>query len=209
MMWKYNYTDPDILEHYGILGMKWGVRRFQDKNGRLTSAGKKRYDDETSNSFSKKSSFKASKEVGDSLIERKLGIKLSDRAKTAIKVGAGITAVALVAYGGYRLYNSDVGKPIRDYVDGVLKQFEDEAYIKAEKEDRIVFQTTGKLTEHAKKDLSTRDYDSNVMEHDPEQARSFRQAVINYRKQYKANTGYDLSLDAARNVVRKYYNVKV
>lgn len=32
------------LEHHGILGMKWGVRRFQNKDGSLTSAGKKRKD---------------------------------------------------------------------------------------------------------------------------------------------------------------------
>ena len=30
------------LEHHGILGMKWGVRRFQNKDGSLTPAGKKR-----------------------------------------------------------------------------------------------------------------------------------------------------------------------
>ena len=31
------------LEHHGIIGMKWGVRRYQNKDGTLTNAGKKRY----------------------------------------------------------------------------------------------------------------------------------------------------------------------
>lgn len=32
----------DELEHHGILGMHWGVRRYQNKDGTLTSAGKAR-----------------------------------------------------------------------------------------------------------------------------------------------------------------------
>ena len=33
------------LQHHGIPGQKWGVRRFQNKDGSLTTAGKKRVKD--------------------------------------------------------------------------------------------------------------------------------------------------------------------
>lgn len=44
---EYILTDSGELVHWGIKGMRWGVRRYQNKDGSLTKAGLKRYADET------------------------------------------------------------------------------------------------------------------------------------------------------------------
>jgi len=44
MAYIYRQPYPNELWHYGILGQKWGVRRYQNPDGSLTAAGKKRYD---------------------------------------------------------------------------------------------------------------------------------------------------------------------
>ena len=41
-----NTVYSDELQHHGIRGMRWGVRRYQNKDGSLTKAGERRYNKE-------------------------------------------------------------------------------------------------------------------------------------------------------------------
>lgn len=87
-MWCVVY--PDELYHHGILGQKWGVRRFQNKDGSLTSAGKKRYGSEGSDSREKKP------------INGK---------KIAVAVGATVAGVAAV--GLYAKYHNEINAALK------------------------------------------------------------------------------------------------
>lgn len=40
-----NFLEQNYLSHYGIRGMKWGIRRYQNPDGSLTAAGRARYGD--------------------------------------------------------------------------------------------------------------------------------------------------------------------
>lgn len=57
----------DYLAHHGILGQKWGVRRFQNADGSLTPKGKMRYKVNEDGSISKKSGNERKSEKKESL----------------------------------------------------------------------------------------------------------------------------------------------
>lgn len=53
--------------HHGILGMKWGIRRFQNSDGSLTDAGKKRYYADSSGRMTKRTIKEYNKEAKEKM----------------------------------------------------------------------------------------------------------------------------------------------
>lgn len=87
-------VEENFLRHYGIPGMKWGVRRYQNKDGTLTPAGKKRRADSRSEDRkeydrlrSKRVKELSNKEIQTILTRADLEKRLSNIDKSVVDVG--------------------------------------------------------------------------------------------------------------------------
>ena len=66
-------ANENELYHYGVIGMKWGVSRYQNKDGSLTAEGRKHYDnnEKTAGLFKSKSPERRKSNKAEDKVSRK------------------------------------------------------------------------------------------------------------------------------------------
>lgn len=79
----------EYLEHHGIKGQKWGIRRYQNEDGTLTKAGQARYGNYEGDVTEK--------------IKQDIAKDRKNNAKNAAITIGSIAAVTIAAYGGVKL----------------------------------------------------------------------------------------------------------
>ena len=103
---KYTIIRSDELTHHGILGQKWGVRRFQNPDGTLTTKGKQRLNTIKERSMAKykrrsdRAKFEAERAQDDIKQLKKYGAQ-SDRAKRLWEMTSEEEKYNLAVRGGY------------------------------------------------------------------------------------------------------------
>lgn len=81
----------NVMYHHGIIGQRWGVRRYQNSDGTWTNAGKKRYGDGKSDSGNN---------TGDT---RKKEVVVGVATGAAVVAGTVLTAYLVKKYGNNNL----------------------------------------------------------------------------------------------------------
>lgn len=113
------------LYHWGVKGMKWGVRRYQNKDGSLTPAGRKRYA-EPHEDYKKAHDKKSVKQMSDRELrernnrlemERKYEqfTKKKGRGKAAVNAFIATAGTITAAQAAYKTYEK-LGKSALDKV---------------------------------------------------------------------------------------------
>lgn len=115
----------DYISHFGVKGMKWGIRRYQNRDGSLTPEGRKRYgrseDSEKVRELRKKPVSAMSNQELETVI-RRMNLERQYRDLKSSEINSGkkkakeVLDYANTASQFYNLYNSPMGKATKSAV---------------------------------------------------------------------------------------------
>ncbi len=105
--WCVSRSNSDFLCHYGIIGQKWGVRRFQNSDGSFTEEGKKRYNIRNKDPKLNRRFTKAEKAVSDSLSNSISEFKMKSLDLDTVRTRGGVSKAEAMqcARIGNRIFN--------------------------------------------------------------------------------------------------------
>lgn len=206
------------LYHHGIKGQKWGIRRFQKKDGSLTPAGRKRYDDEASSKPKKEYKIPENKSLHRLKIEdkyQKQGMSKKQAEQAAAKrirgeqfaVAAGaVTVAACVAYAKRKAYSTDKILSKDTEFQRIMKLHPDATihdgrqYMAYKKEDKSIYK--GQLAANFNKQIkegktNEKVYDVTVKAKQDIKIASEKRARETFEKLYKNDPEFRKSLSKA------------
>lgn len=115
----------DYISHFGIKGQKWGIRRYQNRDGSLTPEGRKRYgrseDSEKVRELRKKPVSAMSNQELETVI-RRMNLERQYRDLKSSEINSGkkkakeVLDYANTASQFYNLYNSPMGKATKSAI---------------------------------------------------------------------------------------------
>ena len=116
----------DYLAHYGVKGQKWGVRRYQNKNGTLTPAGKKKQRKENVKRAAATAAY-ATFAVGSGYIANERVRKAFSSDRSLLNRVWDLTVASAYSEIGYyavnRCLNFNGYKPVHEYVNNYLDKY--------------------------------------------------------------------------------------